>query len=366
MSKTHSLLRLLRGLLMLGLFGLLLPLRAEPYLAVQAGLKCVACHVNATGGGLRNALGNAFAQRSLPANTLPEDWYRWNGAVTDYLRLGGDYRGSQQRASMPGQASQRDSGTDQFRLYGELKLLSEHAALVLDESVAPGKAQRQEAYLRLATQGQAWYLKAGQFYLPFGWRLQDSSSLVRSTSGINMSVPDKGVELGLERDQWSAQLSYTRGPGNKGMGSGHQLGAQLVHLQDWGRLGLAWASTAARAGDRRAIGVFAGANQGPVSYLVELDLVSDEGFPEGRRRMLASLAEANWLITQGHNLKLTLESLDPDRRVAHDRKVRHSLVYEYTPIPYLQLRAGLRRHDGIPQNAFDNRRQSFLELHGFF
>ncbi len=363
MSKLPtSLLQALMALfLMLGLTAA----RAEPYLAVQSGLKCVACHVNPTGGGLRNALGVAFGQRSLPANA-PDALSGWNGALTDYLRLGGDYRASRQQASVSGQASQTETGVDQFRLYGELKLLNEHAALVIDEWLAPGKAQRQEAYLRLATPGQAWYMKAGQFYLPFGWRLQDSSSFVRSTSGINMTAPDKGVELGMERDQWSAQLSYTRGPGNKGTGQGHQVGAQLIHLQNWGRIGLALADTSAPAGKRRALGVFAGANHGPVSYLVELDLVSDDGYPEGRRRMLAGLAEANWQFLQGHNLKLSLESLDPDRRVANDRRVRHSLLYEYTPLPFVQLRAGYRRYDGIPQNAFDNRRQSFLELHGFF
>ena len=103
-----------------------------------------------------------------------------------------------------------------------------------------------------------------------------------------------------------------------------------------------------------------------MTWLAEVDLVSDEGYPEGSRRQIATLLEANWLVRQGHNLKLTSEFLDPDVDISNDYKVRYSLVYEYTPIAFIQLRAGYRSYGGIPQNNFDNRRLTFVELHGLF
>jgi hypothetical protein len=59
-------------------------------------------------------------------------------------------------------------------------------------------------------------------------------------------------------------------------------------------------------------------------------------------------------------------SYDPDRSVREDQRARYSLVYEFTPIPFLQLRAGYRRYRGIPQSNSENQRLSFVELHGYF
>jgi hypothetical protein len=70
-------------------------------------------------------------------------------------------------------------------------------------------------------------------------------------------------------------------------------------------------------------------------------------------------------VAQGHNLKLTAERFDPDRRVREDHKVRRSLVYEFTPLPAIQLRMGVRQYRGIPQSPPDNRRSGFVEVHGF-
>ena len=79
----------------------------------------------------------------------------------------------------------------------------------------------------------------------------------------------------------------------------------------------------------------------------------------------AGLIEANWKPRKGHNLKLTAERYDPDRDAPADRQSRLSLVWEYTPLPFVQLRAGLRQYDDDAGVAIQNQRQVFLQLHGY-
>jgi hypothetical protein len=142
--------------------------------------------------------------------------------------------------------------------------------------------------------------------------------------------------------------------------------AQLVRVQpDW-RVGAALAVTSSRFGNRQAGGLFGGLRTGPLAWLGEVNLVQDDGYPEGRRKLLAALAEVNWRIARGHSVKLSGEYVDPDRGLRHDHRLRQSLVYEYTPIGFVQLRLGWRKHEGIPQNAIYNRRLAFVELHGMF
>ena len=120
-----------------------------------------------------------------------------------------------------------------------------------------------------------------------------------------------------------------------------------------------WASLA-----RTGVGGFGAVNFGPVVLLGEVDWFDDESIGDGK--LMATLAEADWKIRQGHNLKLTYEWFEPDDDVDEDEQTRTSLLYEWSPIQFIQLRGGVRFYDGIPQNDNQNRTQGFLQLHGFF
>jgi len=50
----------------------------------------------------------------------------------------------------------------------------------------------------------------------------------------------------------------------------------------------------------------------------------------------------------------------------HDQQTRWSVLYELTPVQFVQLRAGVRYSEGIPQLDSEHTRLFFVELHGFF
>ena len=81
-------------------------------------------------------------------------------------------------------------------------------------------------------------------------------------------------------------------------------------------------------------GLFAGLN-GAISWLAEVDQISDD-------------------------------LLDPNDDQSEDHQVRNSLVWEFTPMQFLQARIGLRSYVGIPQVDTQNRDVFFAEIHAFF
>jgi hypothetical protein len=211
-----------------------------------------------------------------------------------------------------------------------------------------------------------WYVKAGQMYLPFGFRLQDQTAFIQTASGINMTTPDQGVELGWLRGPWDAQFAASNGTaGASEVDNGKQYSGQLIFVQSRWRLGAAANYNDAATGSKSSYALFAGLRTGPIAWLAQGELVRDQSVATGGK-MAATLVEGNWLIKAGNNLKVTGEFLDPNRDVGHDMQTRWSILYELTPIQFVQARAGVRYSDGIPQAPVQHTRLYFVELHGFF
>jgi hypothetical protein len=339
------------------------PSQAEPYFAIMTGQKCAACHVNATGGGKRTDFGNAFAQQQLPART-PTTF--WNGRVMEYLAIGGNMRGTASATTIDNTDDSFEFDLDEALLYLEVPVLPDRLTFYLDERLSPDASSR-EAFAMLHFRDKQAYVKVGKLFLPFGWRLEDDSEFIRQVSGINYNTSDNGVEGGLDVGPWSMQLAITNGSGGGGeTNTGKQASAVASFVQSSWRIGASANYNDLDEDSRTLLGGFAGVKTGPVSWLGEIDHIDDDALGDSGREQWIGFLEANWWLHRGHNLKFTYGYFEPDDDVDEDERARYSIVYEYFPFAFMQLRAGVRSNDGIPQNDAQNADTYFFQLHAFF
>ena len=178
------------------------------------------------------------------------------------------------------------------------------------------------------------------------------------------------MELGYRAGAWDAQLAVSNGaPAGTETDNGKQYTAQVVRVQDRWRVGVGVNYNDSSTQRSTAGCLFAGLRTGPVAWLAEADLVNTRpsGQPGGpiEHQLAAALLEANWLVRSGANLKLTAELLDPDRSRSGNLQTRFSVVGEYTPMQYLQLRLGARLLDDN-STQYQAVNQAFLEVHVYF
>ncbi|HEY2807643.1 MAG TPA: hypothetical protein VGI91_02525 [Steroidobacteraceae bacterium] len=352
------------------LVGLLLAgaAQAEPYLAVANGLKCSQCHVNPTGGGERTVFGEAFAQGVLPGRHLDTGADTWTGQINRFIAIGGDLRFDGTLTQTAQQPSTTEFETRQVRFYLSANLIPNRLVLYADEKVAPDGAVNREAWGMFWSADHSWYVKAGQMYLPFGLRLQDQTAFVLRATGIDMTSSDTGVEFGWLKGHWDAQLDVSNGTAEgPATGNGKQTSLQLSYVESRWRLGAAAnINDSSSSGSRTAYALFGGLKTGPIAWLAQAEVTDDQSQPDIQQRQLGGLLEANYSPARGHNIKVTGEYLNENRDVGDDHLKRLSLVYEYSPIQFVQIRGGARFSNGILGHPGEHQDLYFVELHGFF
>src|SRR3979490_2951699 len=118
---------------------------AEPSPAVGQGAKCSQCHVNPSGGGLRNPFGDVFAQTQLPARHLDTGTDTWAGLINRFVSLGGDVRFDASVQQLPHTKTLDQFQMEEPRLYLGASVIPERLLAYVDEQVAPGGALNREA-----------------------------------------------------------------------------------------------------------------------------------------------------------------------------------------------------------------------------
>lgn len=333
---------------------------AEPFLAVENGFQCSQCHVNPTGGGMRNEFGNVFSQTQLPA--APGD-ASWTGTVFERFGVGGNARAAARAFDLDDQDDSLDFEVDRVTLFLSARL-NEHVSAYLDQQVAPGGSRNREAWLKL--EHEAWYLRAGRMFLPYGLRLEDDDAFIRRATGINFDNPDNGIEVGYAGGPISAQLSVTNGTaGAAEVDDGKQTSLRISHVMPGWRFGVSGGFNDMDVGERTLYGVFGGWRTGPVSWLAEYDRIEDDDFPSGDQEQDVALLQASIRVRQGHYLHVRGELNSFDDSALEDR-FRYSVVYDYFPLPFTELRAGFRQLDSDDEVPALNAEEFFVQGHVFF
>jgi hypothetical protein len=344
--------------------GLLLavtPASAEPYLAFRTGLKCSACHTNVTGGGNRNAFGGIYSQSQLPMT--PGSVVSRN--LTDFLQIGWDLR-VEGSGTFKTSNPQTTMGLDVAQLYAAAELLESRLVFYIDQTVGPDRAVAREAFGMVKRLPGEGYIKAGKFLLPYGLRLQDDAEYIRERTGFSYFTPDQGVEVGAEPGPLSFSVALTNGTaGTAENDNGKQLTTSAAFVSRRFRAGASGSINDAADNTREAVGAFGGVTVGPIVLLGELDYVRDKPALGDTVGQLIAYGEADWLVTQGLNAKVTYGWLDPNRNIAENERVRARFGLEFFPRPFLRFAGFYTLLRDIPQATSDLDRWS-VEAHVLF
>lgn len=342
---------------------------AESYLAVREGLTCGSCHVNRTGGGQRTRMGAGYGANEMPwkpidlvAKKIPF----FLSFHDDLIAIGGDFRLTNQSTFVKDQASNTFQ-TDKSDLYLRINLIPDHLTFYLDESVAPGGAQSREIFGMLqGLPGRGW-LKAGEFVLPYGIRLEDDRAFIREVTGFNFNNADQGVEIGFAPGAWNFSASLTNGtPGSSDNNTGKLVTGSVYYLNSRFRIGISGSHNPANSGDRNSGALWAGLRLGPAVLQGEIDTVRDDSVPGQSRDQLITYAELDYLIARGWNIKAAYEYFDPSRDIAENERDRVLIGIEPVICSFLQLQIFYRFNQSIPQNKLQNADDLTIRLHIYF
>ena len=339
----------------------------EPYLAIRTGLKCSACHVNRTGGGMRNDFGSVYGGTNLPVSN--EGFQFQNRALNDWLRVGSDFRLTG-TLTVPQATPRTALDINRGNVYVEARLLDQKLTLYFDQTLAPNSASR-EFFALVDWLPVSGYAKVGKFFLPSGLRLLDDQEFVRSETGFTMLAPDQGVELGFEPGPFSIIASVTNGSaGAAENDDGKMVTGTAAWVSRRVRLG-ASASHNSRTGGQNTniFGGFGGLSVGPFSFLGEVDFVRGASVEGPDVDQLVVFGEGDVLLTKGVNAKVTYGYHDRNVDRADDERVRARFGIEVFPFPYFQLSGFYLYRDDIPETeplSLPQDDQVILELHLFF
>ena len=330
-------------------------------------LSCGVCHVNLSGGGLRNDSGFLYGTKALPSKTdISKDIQDGLREIKNnkFLTLGGDFRFL--LLSREGSDANPLFFPMQSDIYANANL-GKHISLMTQMGLERGgNSAVREAFGMIKTLPYNAYFKAGKFVPPYGHRLDDHTAFIRTKLGLDHSQPGSyvsGYEIGAEPvllfarfSQFNADVTPAGNTGKTARGVSGEMGWRGL----WLHLGASYINIAnsetssTSTTDKSAYGLFGAMRYKSVSYLFEFDtrrnhIEESGGSADYDARI--TFNELNYKVVKGANIKLRYETYEPDKTVNDSRQTRYMAGLDIYPYPFTEINLQYRINNEEAEKA---------------
>jgi hypothetical protein len=331
---------------------------AIPRFATRLNLPCQSCHVNPSGGGMRNAFGQSFGRDSLSVKSWQEEYALddFSTKLSEFLTYGADFRFL---AFYQSRTNPDASLSSFFPMQMDLDFnlaVSKKINLYINPAFGP--------YNRLEVFGIArilpanGYVKLGRFTPPYGLRFDDHTSFIRQATPFRNNMGQQtGLEVGFKSGSVIAMGALTNGM--RGDLDGILAKAVFGKLEVHGELGpirvLAGVSSYNDVSSVEKLNLLGG--YASATLMDRLTLIGDverirgnsssmsvssdlnqRNAPGTDLKQLAVMMEADYELLQGIDLKLMYDFFDPNTDVKSGTAVRYSGGFEFMPMSGVEVR----------------------------
>ena len=333
-----------------------------PRFSSRMNLPCQSCHINPSGGGMRNTFGTNFGRDDISVKAWQEEYALedFSTKLNNFISYGADFRflGFYQSRTSP-DVSSSSFFPMQMDVYFNLAV-SKKISLYVNPAFGPYNRLEMFAIAKILPHNG--YVKLGRFAPSHGLRYDDHTSFIRQATPFrNYGGQQTGVELGLNPGPISMMAAATNGM--RGDLDGGLAKAVFGKIEGHGALGpinlMAGVSSyndasggqklnllegygAVTIGERlTAMGTVEQIQGNAATMSVSSDL-NQRNSLNSDLKQFAFLVEADYVLVQGFDLKFMYDFFDPNVDIKSGTAQRYSGGFEFMPIGGVEVRPMFR------------------------
>ncbi|MFN0156488.1 MAG: hypothetical protein ACKVRP_00285 [Bacteroidota bacterium] len=323
---------------------------ALPRFSARTGAKCQACHVNPSGGGIRQTFGVQYGRDELPVPTWSEEYNldEFSTQITDFISVGADFRTLFFYQQLPDTGTLGKTSSNAFwQMQGDVYLnfrIAKKVNIYLDKGIYSGY----EIFGLLNILPANGFIKVGKFTPNFGMRMDDHTAFVREYTGFSAERgrPEiTGAEVGVSPGPFTISGGIFNAADVLGAGASNQK-AFLGRAEGMFKateeinvgIGANMFTKKSASGVRTTLfGGFGAFSYQNFTLLGEVDMMQSK-FLGATTDGIVVYVEANYVVTPGLDLKAAYDFYDPNTDIKTGSLSRYSVGLEFFPISGVEVR----------------------------